>query len=557
MERAARREGTEILNISAGQDVNWTMSIDYSTGLNNVQGQLDPYLTLDREASTGNFVLKVQRTLDLEQIFADLHVQLPILPLRLFCRQPGNVQQKFDVFLNVEPVNEFEPEFQSRIINVNISEHEGLATTLIVLASVASDRDVNPTTNEIHGFSFQPYDYARFNGKPGDDGRSYFKMADSRQGRIELQKQLDFETLAYMSQTVMWLNVTVTDTSGNSSWAVIRVTVLDYDDLSPEFYYSGCPDQFQPCLLTYMIRVLTNTTGPVHDITPAPIFAHDRDTLDNPVTYQLKDSSVGGLGLASHLHINSTTGELTVVQPFLDLDFYQNIVFVEAEEVSANRFTAQATLQIDVYSPTFDPAQTTDTNLSSSPSENTRRANPPVSVNPGTSKGDEPDDDSSNAEQIAIIGMAVLGVLVLALLVVVFVLGLTIRKLHIARIGPTEEEGEEGFQSSRPEDEETASRETQSTSGEASPRPKPKPVVDQTELLSSLPDAADKAGKLPPLQPAATSNGPAQPDVFDGTRTFEMGLNPEFFTTPGKTRVPLEPNGQVETGEPIVIKDEA
>ncbi|KAK7507487.1 hypothetical protein BaRGS_00001422, partial [Batillaria attramentaria] len=513
--------GTEILNISAGQDVNWTMSIDYSTGLNNVQGQLDPYLTLDREASTGNFVLKVQRTLDLEQIFADL---------------------KFDVFLNVEPVNEFEPEFQSRIINVNISEHEGLATTLIVLASVASDRDVNPTTNEIHGFSFQPYDYARFNGKPGDDGRSYFKMADSRQGRIELQKQLDFETLAYMSQTVMWLNVTVTDTSGNSSWAVIRVTVLDYDDLSPEFYYSGCPDQFQPCLLTYMIRVLTNTTGPVHDITPAPIFAHDRDTLDNPVTYQLKDSSgeLAPRNLLTGLPLNSPHHQLC-----------------SAEEVSANRFTAQATLQIDVYSPTFDPAQTTDTNLSSSPSENTRRANPPVSVNPGTSKGDEPDDDSSNAEQIAIIGMAVLGVLVLALLVVVFVLGLTIRKLHIARIGPTEEEGEEGFQSSRPEDEETASRETQSTSGEASPRPKPKPVVDQTELLSSLPDAADKAGKLPPLQPAATSNGPAQPDVFDGTRTFEMGLNPEFFTTPGKTRVPLEPNGQVETGEPIVIKDEA
>lgn len=54
------------------------------------------------------------------------------------------------------------------------------------------------------------------------------------------------------------------DYSRNTNWTTVRVTVLDDDDLSPEFYVSSdCvprPLKFPPCYITYKVRVLVNTT---------------------------------------------------------------------------------------------------------------------------------------------------------------------------------------------------------------------------------------------------------------------------------------------------------
>ena len=73
----------------------------------------------------------------------------------------------------------------------------------------------------------------------------------------------------------------------------------------------------------------------------------------------------------------------------------------------------------------------------------------------------------------------------------------------------------------------------------------------QEAVLNNLPAPGDRGNKLPPLQPPAPN-----PDVFDGTRTFEDGVDTEFFTMPGKTKVPLQPSDkQTATSEPIHVDD--
>ena len=42
----------------------------------------------------------------------------------------------------------------------------------------------------------------------------------------------------------------------------------------------------------------------------------------------------------------------------------------------------------------------------------------------------------------------------------------------------------------------------------------------QDAVLHNLPEPGDRGNKLPPLQPPALN-----PDVFDGTRTFEDGVD--------------------------------
>ena len=37
---------------------------------------------------------------------------------------------------------------------------------IINLGSVSRDRDVRPATREIYAYAIEPYDYARFDGKP-------------------------------------------------------------------------------------------------------------------------------------------------------------------------------------------------------------------------------------------------------------------------------------------------------------------------------------------------------------------------------------------------------
>ena len=73
----------------------------------------------------------------------------------------------------------------------------------------------------------------------------------------------------------------------------------------------------------------------------------------------------------------------------------------------------------------------------------------------------------------------------------------------------------------------------------------------QEAVLNNLPEPGERGNKLPPVQPPAPN-----PDVFDGTRTFEDGVGTEFFTTPGKTKVPLLPSGDhTAIVEPIYIDD--
>jgi hypothetical protein len=72
--------------------------------------------------------------------------------------------------------------------------------------------------------------------------------------------------------------------------------------------------------------------------------------------------------------------------------------------------------------------------------------------------------------------------------------------------------------------------------------------LTQAEVLGKLPEAGKKGNTLPPLPSS---------DVFDGTKKFEDKLSPEFFTQPGKVKVPLLPpaGGKTQEEQPIIIED--
>ncbi|KAK7111840.1 hypothetical protein V1264_011407 [Littorina saxatilis] len=550
---------TKILEIPTPAGVTWSMRISYDQ-YPSLVGQLDPYLILQR-VDGADFIVTVNKQMDIEDIYNKLGTN--IIQLRLTCTQTGHQAQTQDVFVQIDPVNEYSPEFVDSPYTVNISEKEAMGFMIITLSSKARDLDVRPSTGEIFAYSIEPFDYDALHGKPGDDGRDYFTMANPQTGRIEVGKKLDFETLAHNNRTSMWLNVTVTDYSFNTNWTTVRINVKDADDLSPEFYVaSDCvpqPLKYPPCYITYKAKVLVNTTGKVDQIEPSPIYAHDRDTIDNPVTYTLVDSA-NIPGVASHFELNKTSGVLKVVTPFTDTGVYS--FYVEAQEMADNMFKARATLQVDVYSPTHDPWATTESAPMSTRKGNGGGANGGGGANVGGgvnsgggggakgnnghSDSDKDGDSDGDSKAVAVIGMSVLGVVVVVLVIALFITCLMLRKHRPSRVG-----------SANPSTRSTKSfvndEELPSTSREPSPDLRSK---KQEDLLSSLPQPNQRGNKLPPLQPA-TGGAIHNPDLFDGTRSFDNNVGREFFIAPGKTKVPLLPSaGQAQPLDPIYIDDD-
>ncbi|PVD37594.1 hypothetical protein C0Q70_00190 [Pomacea canaliculata] len=294
---------TEILRFSALSNESWSMVIRYGASLDQVRGMLDSYLRMDSLANN-TYMLVVNRTLDLEE-FPD-----------------------FDVYLFINPVNEYAPEFIDGPYVFNISESQAAGSVLIDLLPHARDRDINLNTDEINGFAVVSYQR-----NPRNDGAVYFNMTDGHKGQIILGKVLDFEQLQAMNSTTLWLNVTVMDVSRKSSWTTIQVNVLDDDDLGPEFYHAGCPVlplKELICTFGYHVSIPINFTGNVLSMSPAAIFAHDRDSLNYSIQFGLEDAPVGSgdaLNVSSHLELDPVTAEMKVIEPFTETGkFSVNIV---------------------------------------------------------------------------------------------------------------------------------------------------------------------------------------------------------------------------------------
>lgn len=512
--------GTEIVRITTLASVTWTSAVTYSSNMpvNVTRGHLlDAYVNLQRQ-NGADYVLTVNKMLDLEDIKAKLGVAVTTLSLQLTCQNSGQPDENQDVFVDILPVNEFYPEFLGSPFNVTLSEAALIGTKLIQLEDVSRDLDVGPWTSELFAYSLVPYDFASVNGKPEDDGRDYFTMSNLKTGRIELTQTLDFEELQRAGRTTLWLNVTAQDHSGNKNWTTIKVTVTDDDDQGPEFYVASVCDSAvypaPPCPITYKVKVLVNTTGIVNKIEPAPIFAHDRDTIDNPITYILKDSA-GAVRITSRFALNETTGVLEVVSPFVDTGVFS--LYVEAQEVSSKASAVQATLQVDVYSPEYDPWEVVDVNT------------------PG------PTAKAKEDTTVAVIGISVLGVICVGLVIALFLTCLKLRKHRQGRVGSADT-SRSSTKSFVDDDEDNSL-----------PASKPNPILTkQDEVLKTLPVPGQRGSRLPPL-PQQPSSG----DVFDGTKTFKDSLTPDFFTAPGKVKVPrLPPVGsKSQEKQPIIIDD--
>ncbi|XP_076458036.1 protocadherin-15-like isoform X2 [Babylonia areolata] len=515
---------TEVLRFQTPAGVSWTMSVSYDQLPAGARGQLDPYLSLSRGVSGGgHYVLSVQRQLDLEEINERLGQPLNTITLQLTCSQPGLPNQTNEVIVTIDPVNEYFPEFVGGPFTVNISEAQAVGYVIISLDSVSRDQDVRPSTGEIYAYSMEPLDSALFNGRPEADGREFFTMTNTQRGTIEVAEKLDFERLDHDGRTTMWLNVTVTDYARNTNWTTIKVNVLDDDDLSPEFFVKGVcvpqPYKVPPCPVTFRAKFPRNATGVVSNIGPGPIYAYDRDTINNSVTYSLRDKG-NSPGVSLHFTIDPHTAELRVVRPFTEAGEYS--LYIMAEEVSRYRFPAQTTLDVEILPPASEISST------SSPRP-TGGAGSGDHGNGGGEGGDvgktgrSTDEEENNSEMVAIIGLTILGFLVVVLAVALFISCMKLRHHRLGRVGSA------------------------GTSGSSR-----KSFVNE----EVLPEGADDGHQLDKKRQGDLYSAP-NPDVFDGTRSFEDGVSHEFFKAHGKTKVALllPSDATAATIDPIIIDD--
>lgn len=193
----------------------------------------------------------------------------------------------------------------------------------------------------------------------------------------------------------------------------------------------------------------------------------------------------------------------------------------QATEQSAHNYSVQTTLEIEVFVPLT-------TRLTSGTTA------PPIGSGSGSSSGSgsgSGDNGKNDTDKVVVIGLAVIGALALALVVAVFAVFWVMRKrLPVAGAEPDKPSvpGPSGSEDVKGQDGQTS---------------------DNASILTSLPSG--RGNKLPPLTTGVQSVG--DPDVFDGTRVYEHIISPEFFTTPGKTKVSLLPTEYVNSGEKIEV----
>ncbi|KAL3876000.1 hypothetical protein ACJMK2_033889 [Sinanodonta woodiana] len=504
--------GTMIFNVSKPSSWNISYSISSPTG-----SVLPTYFRDFQNDSFFSFYLN--KTLDLEELYSILGIELVKIEFSFTC---DTVSKK--VYILISPVNEFDPHINISG-DLNIPENTTVGTVVYNLLPRTSDRDRQLTGT----FLF-------------DLTNSHFRIEGSSRGEIKLSSPLDYES----GQRMFLLNITVKDTADDTarnSTATLRIYVTDVDDQSPQYDYPGCVGQ---CLIPEYTAITTlSFTGPL-TVKPAPIKAHDLDTLNFSITYSFynETSSYDGSGF---FRIDQNTGTVYQLKPASDAVWPTQRILVIAKEVGSSQPAAHAILMVRVL--TRDPS-INDTSF----------------VPPDTST---PTENSLLPAVIAI--SVVMGIILIAAAIVIFLMHRRHRKMVYpddTKSEPSTEE--EDLHSERSEEDKTVLRNRAKTMEKDLLPSKKNPLTDPEFLNRPLPN---KGSLLEPLQLNDTGIGTnntttrkkkksrkrfkkKENEIFDGTKEYNMEADPTFYESPDKSRIKRSARSMKTPTEHIVVQND-
>nr|KAG5714829.1 hypothetical protein BaRGS_000317 [Batillaria attramentaria] len=206
---------------------------------------------------------------------------------------------------------------------------------VFVLENYVNDTDVVP--NQMgYDFTFIPY-----SANPQVDGRDVFSVQESLTGSTVLSSALDYEAME-PGRAFYILHVMVADrddTTSLTSSGTVRINVIDADDQPPEFWYPGCKS---PCFTSYSAPIRTDFVGQVTWLEPDAIQARDRDTLDSPVTFSIKQGDPKYY--TDYISIDPQTGVPSVIKEVESAETASFLVIVEALETTDRGHSEQTTL---------------------------------------------------------------------------------------------------------------------------------------------------------------------------------------------------------------------
>ncbi|XP_025080147.1 uncharacterized protein LOC112555804 [Pomacea canaliculata] len=364
----------------------------------------------------GRVNLVLNQTLDLEYIYDRWGYKMFLVQLALKCLEPGLPDVSYEFFLTVEPVNEFYPEFLGDPFVLYIPENTSVDTTVITLKNNATDRDVVVRdAGDIFSFTMvvsQPNSIV--------DGGTLFTMKYSINGTIVVKSTLDFERFPAGSSASVVFNVSARDQGGLTNQTTLTIHILDSDDLPPVFYYPGCTGG---CSVgSYKASITSTQTGVVTNISPGNITARDGDTLGFAVSYSIKHD-LSTQRYTNNLHINSSTGEFSIIKPLGVVNDSEILLTIEATEISHQSRSSIKSLLLKI---------------------------PDNSVPLNTTPTPEKPTNGDKEENTVIIIVIVLAVVVAVVLVALVVLTVLVRKFSKKAIHPKEKQpqdtGSEGSQ---------------------------------------------------------------------------------------------------------------
>ncbi|KAL4240520.1 Protocadherin Fat 4 [Mactra antiquata] len=451
------------------------------------------------------YVFVVNKTLDLEEFFVDYGKVVSEEPLKITFTCGGSTR---DFLLAVTPVNNFKPTFNNAPYNISIPESLKVGASVFSLKERVVDQDVGMAQNFV--FKIEAYNTA------GLDGRSKFSIPTATSGIVNLTKLLDFDNDLRIEYI---LNISVADGTGAgslTSYTTLHIYVTDVDDQVPYFEF---PDCSIPCVAPPFVSTTRLTyTGPL-TLAPKMLQGIDSDTLGAVLRYRIATGNDAGL-----FRINEENAEVTQIRSVnnAQLPDAQFRLVIEVYKKDYPTLKSIAILTVHVFERT-----TNDTGL------------------PGPPTGGSSSDTSSGTNIIPIVVLAILLVLAITAAIVILIMfrknqrEMAIRPSDDKSEPQTEEEELDGDDyNSKGFSNEKLVFGNKTTLGIMTDEFPPTPT-ERANTLPPLPlkDTATETMETSKKKRSRRRNKNKEPEIFDGTREYNMGMDPEFFEATDKSKI--------------------
>lgn len=454
-----------------------------------VRNRLREYFTFNATINS-TLSLELVKPLDKEALNVFLNRDVNSIRLKFTCRDQVPSVVAYEYLIRIIAVNEMPPLIYKAPFNVSIPESTKNGTEIFDLSPHVKDQDVPEDT---------PFNYKIVNHTIVQmDGKNYFDI--DNYGRIRLKQMLDYDSLKPDFKYGIRLNISVEDSGQRGVSTVLTVNIKDVDDLPPLFNHNV----FKASTYSSYRGILT--------LYPENITAIDQDSFLFPIRYSLATVS----DYSDSFVINQTTGKI-----YQTGEIYKTVaITIKAEEVSTNKFHSIASLI--VYAGNYSVVSGLT----------------PSGKSPAAATG----DDGSQFKTILVV-VAVIAIIVISVLVIAFALYHRKQKKAIA---PGEQPQSETS---------TDTEEIQSTKSMQWPPVKSESKQDllgSSTNVAMLPTPEGKGNRLPPLPLKDSStetetivkkkrsrrrNKNKEPEIYDGTKEYEMEADPEFFDSTDKSKI--------------------